>query len=638
MKPQDIDHIRTPGFPCLAPDGSRVLFVDTSIEGDVVRSTLWVVPAKGGEQPRRLTDGPRDTAPAWSPDGRWIAFLRAEGDGPHQLHVMPGGGGAPRRLTDHEFGVGSPVTLRHARGVAAPVWSPDSTRLAYVARVRDPGAPASHKRIDRLHYRIDDLGFVHDRRSQVFVASLEGAAPTLLGNGEVDHWDVSWHPEGSHVVVATVRHDDYDLDEVNDVVTIGLDGTERRLTAGNTTVNLPTFSPDGAFVYFVGIGPLDGDRNDARGRNVSLWRVPASGGTPQRLTDAEPHDFDDGRTRPLLFDGDSVLAGRLERGAVHLCRIAGDGGVAPLIAGRRQVLDYHAAGGTIAAVVADEASAGEIVVLHDGTERVLTSFGSRLTRLGLRPMEEIGAVSPDGYPVHGWLIKPEGKGPFPLLLHVHGGPDVQAGYSLFDEAQVCAGAGFAVLIGNPRGSAGYGEAHARAIRGRLGTVDADDLVALCEAVRRRPDIDGTRCGVTGGSYGGFMTAWLAAHQGRLFKAALCERGVYSWPSMMGTSDISMATVSMVGSDPSAWIVQSPLSHVEQIDIPVMIMHWEGDCRVAAEQAQQLFAALRSRRKQVEFLLFPGGSHNTSRNGAPAVRRERLEIVIRFFRKHLTDGH
>ena len=127
-------------------------------------------------------------------------------------------------------------------------------------------------------------------------------------------------------------------------------------------------------------------------------------------------------------------------------------------------------------------------------------------------MTEISATAPDGYPVHGWLMTPPGPGPHPVLLLVHGGPDWQFQYQLFDEAQVYASR-YAVVLANPRGSAGYGEAHARAIKGRLGTVDADDLMALFDAVAARTDIDASRAGVLGGSYGGFMTAWLAAHHG-----------------------------------------------------------------------------------------------------------------------------
>ena len=153
-----------------------------------------------------------------------------------------------------------------------------------------------------------------------------------------------------------------------------------------------------------------------------------------------------------------------------------------------------------------------------------------------------------------------------MLLLIHGGPDWQFQYQLFDEAQVYASR-YAVVLANPRGSAGYGETHARAIRGRIGTIDADDLIALFDAAAARPDIDATRAGVLGGSYGGLMTAWLAAHHGKRFRAAICERGVYAWDSLYGTSDIGHGMTSMVGTDPATWPAQTPLAYADQHQHP-----------------------------------------------------------------------
>jgi dipeptidyl aminopeptidase/acylaminoacyl peptidase len=301
-----------------------------------------------------------------------------------------------------------------------------------------------------------------------------------------------------------------------------------------------------------------------------------------------------------------------------------------LIGGQRCVTDYDRAGDVIAAVVTDATSAGEVIALRDGKETRLTALGE-LT--DLRPMTEISATAPDGYPVHGWLMTPPGPGPHPVLLLIHGGPDWQFQYSLFDEAQVYASR-YAVVLANPRGSAGYGEAHARAIKGRLGTVDADDLMALFDAVAARSDIDATRAGVLGGSYGGFMTAWLAAHHGSRFRAGICERAVFAWDSLLGTSDIGHTMTSMVGTDPAKWPAQAPLAHADKIDIPLLILHWEGDLRVPFEQSQRMFAALRARRAPTELMVFPGGDHGASRSGPPDHRLMRFEVILDWFARHL----
>ena len=626
MQPADIGKIRTPGALTLSPDGKHVAFAVGLIEGSAYRSKLFVAPTDGSAPPQRLTDNDFDSAPRWSPDGATIAFLRLDAQGRRQLFVMPASGGAARQLTDHPLGVGSPVTARHARAASAAVWSPDGTRLAYTARVPNAAAHARVvvQRTTRLRYRTDGSGYTVNTPSHVFVTDLSGKT-TQLTRGDCEYWDVSWH--GGHLLAATAQHDTRDLDEAQDVVAIGPDGEIRRLTRTTTTVNLPTAAPDGT-VYFVGIGDLGVESNDARGRNVALWRVPFAGGAPSRITDTETIDLDDGRTRPLMVSA-NVLGGTLDRGCIRLVSIGNDGATTELIGGQRCVTDYDRAGDVIVACVTDATSAGEVIALRDGIETKLTDFG---TLTGLRPMTEISATA-NGYPVHGWLMTPPGPGPHPVLLLIHGGPDWQFQYQLFDEAQVYASR-YAVVLANPRGSAGYGEAHARAIKGRIGTIDADDLMALFNAVAARPDIDASRAGVLGGSYGGLMTAWLVAQHGERFRAAICERGVYAWDSLYGTSDVGHTMTSMVGTDPATWPAQTPLAYAHKIRIPVLILHWEGDLRVPFEQAQRMFTALRAQRTPVELIVFPGGDHSVSRGGPPDHRVMRFEVILEWFERHL----
>jgi dipeptidyl aminopeptidase/acylaminoacyl peptidase len=634
MQPEDIRKIRTAGSPTLSPDGTRVAFAVTRIEGAAYRSEIFIAPIDGSAPPQRLTDGAGNNAPRWSPDGGSIAFLRLDPQGRRQLFVMPTSGGPPRQLTGHPLGVGSPVTARHARAASAPVWSPDGRSIAYTARVPTAAslrAKVQSWRTARLRYRTDGSGYTVNTPSHVFVTDVASGQTTQLTDGDCEHWDASWHAGGAHLLAAAAWHDTRDLDEAQDVVAIGWDKQVRQITRTTTTVNLPATSPDGATVYYVGIGDLGADLNDARGRNVSLWRVPFSGGAPTRLTDAETVDLDDGRTRPLMVSAQDVLGGTLDRGRIRLLSIGPDGATRELIGGQRCVTDYDRAGDTIVACVTNETSAGEVIALRDGVETKLTALGGDIA--GLRPMTEVTATASDGYPVHGWLMLPPGPGPHPVLLLIHGGPDWQFQYQLFDEAQVYASR-YAVILANPRGSAGYGEAHARAIRERLGTVDADDLIALFDVVTARPDIDASRAGVLGGSYGGFMTAWLAAHHGERFRAAIGERGVYVWDSLYGTSDIGHAMTSMVGTDPAQWPAQTPLAYASKIRIPLLILHWEGDLRVPFEQAQRMFTALRAQRAPVELMVFPGGDHGVSRSGPPDVRVARFEVILEWFARHL----
>jgi dipeptidyl aminopeptidase/acylaminoacyl peptidase len=339
--------------------------------------------------------------------------------------------------------------------------------------------------------------------------------------------------------------------------------------------------------------------------------------------------------------GDEVLVAVLNRGAVELRSVPRDADAAPLeklatVAGERAaVRAFTVDGDRIAAVVATPESAGEVVLIGEGTQQLLTDWSKLVRDNGIRPLEELSATAPDGYPVHGWLVLPEGEGPHPVLLVVHGGPFAAYDWGLFDEAQVYASAGYAVVLGNPRGSAGYGESHGRAIVRGFGTVDTDDLLALLDSALERPELDATRVGVMGGSYGGFMTTWLAAHHGERFRAAWSERAVNAWDSMLGSSDIGWSFVeAYIGTDLATQLDRSPLSYADRIRIPFIVVHSEQDWRCPIEQAQRLYVALKRNGAPVEMLLFPGEGHELSRSGQPRHRVQRFEAVLEWWSRQL----
>jgi dipeptidyl aminopeptidase/acylaminoacyl peptidase len=637
MLPADLALLRTPSAPSLSPDGRLVVVAvgRIDLEANAYRGDLWVTPTDGSAPPRRFTTGKRDGRPRFSPDGRWIAFLRAGDEDKPQLHVMPADGGEPRRLCEHPL------------GAEAFAWSPDSTRIAYIARVPEPGRYGTNKdvppekepprRITTFQYRLDNLGFTSDRRPQVFVidALTEDAEPFQLTRGDYEHGDAAWSPDGAMVAFVSARHETRDEDAASDVFVVPAEGGDPvKVTTTDLTVSRPAFSPDGGTIWFCGT------LVDLAGRTTGLWSVPADGSAPpRRLTDPERYDHEPsfgGGVLPLLVDRQAVTTVSMWRGAVPLYRFPVDGGEPrPLLDGDRQVQDYDARGGVVAAVVSDATSAGEVVVLHDGEERTVTDFGALLARsASLRPMTELEATAPDGAGVHGWVLKPAGTGPFPVLLLIHGGPFAQYGWTLFDEAQVYVGAGYAVVMGNPRGSAGYGESHGRAIVGDFGNLDAQDVLALLDAALADPDLDGDRVGVMGGSYGGYMTSWLVAHSDR-FRAAISERACNVFDSFEGSSDIGWLFVDhYIGTDPERMRAQAPLTHVDRIRTPMLLIHSEHDWRCPVEQAQRLFVALKQRKVEVELLLFPGEGHELSRSGLPSHRVARFEAILDWWGRHL----
>ncbi|WP_433263273.1 S9 family peptidase [Actinosynnema sp. CS-041913] len=634
MRPDDLQSLTLTGSVSVRGDLVLVNVFTPDVAANAYRSGLHAVPLDGSGA-RRWTWAERDLNPRISPDGQWVAFLRVSEPGkPPQLHVMPATGGDARRLTDLKLGAG------------APAWSPDSRRLAFTSRVPEAGrygaAPAegedaptpdaeAPRHIQRMDYRLDDIGFTADRNSRLFVVDVaEGAQPVELTDGGFDVADPAWTADGSALVFAADR----DLGAVetlhNDLYTVPAGGGEPELlvqTRGSAAC--PVALPDGG-VLFYGT-EFSGVHSVAR--NMSLWRF--SGGMLTRVTEMESVDCEKAAGAPVVV-GDRVLVAVRNRGAVELRRVPVDGVELPLssselLAGdKAEVKSFAADGDTVVAVVTRNDNTGEVVRVGGD---VLTSFGSAVP---LRPAIELTGSASDGYPVHGWLVLPEGEGPHPVVLAVHGGPFMYHGWGFFDEAQVYAGAGYAVVLPNPRGSAGYGQAHGQAVVGGFGTVDVDDVLSVLDVALERPDLDADRVGVMGGSYGGFMTSWLAAHHGERFRAAWSERAVNAWDSFSGSSDIGwFFTDAYCGPGLEAQRAMSPLTYAEKVSIPFMIAHSEHDWRCPVEQAQRMFVALRRNGVEAEMLLFPGEGHELTRSGKPRHRAQRFDAVLRWWERHLS---
>jgi dipeptidyl aminopeptidase/acylaminoacyl peptidase len=645
MRPADLALLRTPGVPTVSPDG-RIAVVAVSrpdLDADEYRAQLWAVPVDGSAPARPITSGGRDSAPVFSPDGRWLAYLGAAPGGRPQLHVLPAAGGAPRRLTDQPLGAG------------APVWSPDSRRLAWTARVPEEGrygtaegvGPGAEppRLITTLKYRQDDVGFVLDRRSHVFVLDLPEdladdavavADPVQVTSGDVDDSDVAWSPDGTELAFVSSRHERAERDLVADVYAVRPDGTGlRRVTDGRGDCSHPAWSADGRTIYVTAVPDLGPDGTDFVARNATLCRVPAGGGALEVLLDPEEHDRGD-ETPATVVVGDAVLFGVQRRGAVELLRVPTAGGEPErLVDGPFTVRGFAAAADVVVAAVAHDRSAGELVAISAGRRALLTDFGSALGETGrLHALEERTATAPDGYPVHGWVAVPEGPGPHPVVLTVHGGPFAQYGWALFDETQTYVSAGYAVVKCNPRGSSGYGQAHGRAVKEAFGTVDADDVVAFLDAALEDPRLDASRVGIMGGSYGGYMTTLLIGRSTR-FTAAISERAFNDPVSFVGSSDIGwFFPDAYLGTDPERIAAQSALAGAHRITTPTLVIHSEEDWRCPVEQGARLFVELKRRDVPTEFLLFPGEGHELSRAGRPRHRLARLEHVLRWWARWL----
>ncbi|MDQ1443529.1 MAG: hypothetical protein QOG97_3757, partial [Acidimicrobiaceae bacterium] len=657
MVPEDIGRLVAVSDPRLDPHGREVAFTVTSVdlEANRYRSQVWLAPLDGSRPPEPFTSGPGNASKArWSPDADVLAFVWHSGDDENEDHEI---------RTDRRAHPGDSQTLaRWSQDIDELAWSPDGTRLALGARLRDQEQYASDKardqpprRLSRLFYRLDSVGWIADRVSQLFVVAVAGGTePQAVTEGPFQVEGLSWSPDGTQLAFSSGRHDTWDLDLASDLFITGLPDPEtgpvapRRLTTTGLAHFTPSWSPDGRAIAYVTSGdPL----SEPRHTQVGVLDL-ETGRTKLLTTELDRQCGPYPATREPVWADGAVLFRVEDAGNTHLYR---SDPLGPVVDGERDVTGFDAAGDTVVFCASTPTATSELFVLDrvSGEERQITNVGVPFTA-GTELVAPIPftATAPDGNVVPAWVVPPVGADPgsgqrYPTLLNIHGGPFTQYGNRFFDEFQLQAGAGFAVVYANPRGSSGGTEASARATRwpeapedpgSGWGGVDYDDLMAVVDTALDRFDFLDPEClGVLGGSYGGYMTTWIVGHSDR-FKAAVSERSANNLLDLERSSDAASAFRTLVGvshvDHPEAYLRQSPISYVRSIVTPLLIMHSDDDLRCPVNQAEQLFVALRLLGREPEMVLFPGESHELSRSGSPRHRVMRAEIILEWFRKHL----
>jgi acylaminoacyl-peptidase len=689
--------LRVATQPRLSPDGRlAVVTLQTVAAGyDGYRQALWIVPTDGSAAPRRLTLGAHhDQHARFSPDGRTLAFLsdrrtlveeepgRSTQEGKEredatQIHLLPLDGGEGRRLTDLP------------RGVKAFEWSPDGTRLVASsisigatptedARLRgkrtgqatvDPGSPppSDYRFVDRLDYMLNATGFVYDRVEHLWLVDGSTGEAQRLTDGPVSDEEPAWSPDGRRIAFSSNRRPGADLVGRSDIHVVDVETlVVTAITRGPRSVfGAPAWLPDGRTIVTLGhrLEGRAGSRND-----VWLFAADGSDATPtggRNLSarhDLMPRasassDVTIGEAAPVIpsADGRWVLFSAPIAGSYELWRIAvHDGRLERLSEGRHYISNWHAVPGPggrgamrIAYLRSTATEPPDVWVLDTGgasrasdPRRVSELNAAVLAELDLREPQE-RHVKVDGRDIQGWFI-PAGDGPRPLVLQIHGGPHTLYGWSLHWEFQVLAAGGIGVFYCNPRGSEGYGQDFNDANHRDWGDGPMRDVLAGVDSLVADGLADPDRLGVTGGSYGGYLTNWIVGHDQR-FRAAMTCRCVSDMTMLFLTGDISGGDWARTSFDATPWEDPayfrqiSPITYASAMRTPLLIQHAERDLRTTIGQAEALFTVLRSLRRPVRLMRVPEETHELTRSGTPFRRVENLRVVVDWFRHFLVDG-
>ncbi|MFN0086494.1 MAG: prolyl oligopeptidase family serine peptidase [Blastocatellia bacterium] len=644
VTPEDYFAFETAGDPRLSPDGQRVAYVVTTVDQKQNRrhASIWMAATDGSRAPWQFTTSPQSsTSPRWSPDGQWLAFLSTRPAGAEaprpQVYVLSLQGGEARRVTNLKNGAGGFQ------------WSPDGARLVCLSRTGPSDLhPELADRSDVRHYRtmsykFNDTGWFDDKRSHLWVVDVKtGAARQITSGDDWNDTDPQWSPDGARVAFVSDRTGKaFEQSRNTDVWVIAADGgAPVKISDHAEGDRSPRWSPDGKSIAFVG--------SDRETSHPKIWIAASTGGAPAALAakalDLIPSTLDWAENGRALYFETGV------RGEYHLFRVEIAGGeVRPVTSGPRAVrnADLNDRANLMAYTANDFKRLDDIYVadLSGRNERQLTRLNQALwATLQLQDVERVTYRSADNWDVDGFFVKPlgweEGK-KYPMILSVHGGPAGMYGVDWFHEFQVYAARGWAVFYTNPRGSTGYGEKFERGIFGEWGGKDYADVMNGVEAILKKHSwIDRNRLGVTGGSYGGFMTNWIVGHTD-MFKAAVTLRSVVNFVSDEGTRDGAYGHKRDFGGDLfqkfDLYWDRSPLKYARNVKTPTLILHSENDFRVPLEQGEQWFRALKLFGVTTELVIFPRENHNLTRTGEPKHLVESMNWQLYWFDRFLNGN-
>ena len=658
---EDLFKLSYLGQAAIAPDGAHAIVVQKRMNGpkNAYDSTILLVDVRSGKVVD-ATQGQHDGDFAWSPDSMSFYFGRPDKKKTGQIFRYTLASGAIAQLSHAKDGASSPVPSHDGKRIAFTVTDTDPAPATFVDFSKAGFKPSKAqtksdiRAIDTLFYQVNGQGFVYDQHPHIWVMNADGSGAKQITTGRYGENGQSWSANDKTLVFSSVRYDP--IDGANDIYAVSANGGALTKLHSDQPVNNPLFvSRKNNQLLYAASGVKDPaeypalrwanfDGSNARevlAKNTvslsdSLLADMKEGGGPcgdvfpderRMLTNADGPGYSNLRILDLQTGALRDLTP--PRGEAWSCTLSADGKrVAYLYSDSQHPADLF------------------VVDVATGKSRQLTHVNDAYLRnVHLSMPQPFTVKNSAGDTVYAWFLPALGKPgtKHPTILDIHGGPETQFGDTFFQEFQYYAALGYNVVYSNPRGSVGYGHAFESALDAHYGDAMFDDVESVMNQVITRPDVDVSRLGVSGGSYGGYATLWVISHTDR-YKTAVAERVVSDLASE--NQDADFAGKGGLGGGMYGWgepwdqksmlyvAAMSPINYVNNVHTPLLILHSDLDTRTPIDQTVREFTLLKVLGQKVHFISVPGETHDLSRTGSPIHRVERLHILANWMNSYL----
>lgn len=644
VKIEDIYKIKSVSSPSVVPGTDAVTYLVTSVdeEKNDYRTNLYRY--QDGESSQLTFQHERLSNVRHSPDGKCTLFL-AKAEENQQVFILRTEGGEREQVTEEKTDVNSAEFSKDGQTIYYHVSSGKEEEEKDEDEKKQRPEPVV---IDRMKYKADSVGLLKEKYQAVKSIHLKTKETETMLSGKENFTLMATIGEDT-IIYTTDQSDDPDFN-FNEKLYIRQSGNvAEEIELGEGSVMKVEVSPDDTMLLITSMGR---EFENATHGVIMLYDIES--GSLENMTEKLDKPVGDYmgadmqqsvETNPATWvSNDRFVFVLSEKGSVNLYEGTTKGEVKSLLSDRHHIYGMDATEGHAVLAISKHDSPSELYEMDFSTGKLeaLTEFNREyeITTELIDP-EDIQFKSKDGADIHGWFMPPAGfkaGGKYPMITNIHGGPHAFYGNTFFHEMQVLASLGYAVLFVNPRGSHSYSQVFVDAVRGNYGGIDYEDIMAGVDYITDKYDwIDEENLGVTGGSYGGFMTNWIVGHTDR-FKAAVTQRSICNWVSFRGVSDIgyyfSDWQIKADFNDIETMWYHSPIKYVDDINTPLLIIHSERDFRCPIEQAEQLYIALKYQKKETLFVRFPESDHNLSRTGKPNLRVERLKHLTGWFGEYL----